>query len=262
LAAEDVMNDVRVLIVDDESSIRSMVRTCLESGHYRIEEAAEGLDAFDRIEASPPDVMLLDLAMPRMDGMSLLAELRLLHPRPLTRAIVMTAFSSVRRAMDAMRLGACDFLEKPFLPADVRLSVACAMSEPLPLTPVERAGYAEVLGLIRHCLRAGDLAAAESLLTTAGLLGDDDAQFLNLAGVFVEANGRAATARHYYDRAVRLDSGCEAATSNLKRLDEIERHGRSDRELMLGDERRGRAGERDDWHRGDVAERLRRLMTN
>jgi CheY-like chemotaxis protein len=259
---EAVMKDSSVLIVDDEPGIRTMVRTCLERGHYRIEECGDGLDAFDRIEASPPDLMLLDLAMPRMDGLSLLAEMRLLHPRPLTRAIVMTAFSSVRRAIEAMRLGACDFLEKPFLPEDVRLSVASALSEPLPMTPIESAGYAEVLELIRRCLRAGDLAAAASLLTTAGILGDDDAQFVNLAGVFVEANGRTAAARHYYERAVRLDAGCEAAASNLKRLQEIEQCGHSDRELMLGDERGSRGGKRDDWDRGDVAERLRRLMAN
>ena len=126
------MQPVRLLIVDDDANIRTSVRLCLEAAGYVVEQAVNGGDALQQMHASPPDVVLLDLAMPVLDGMTVLAEIRGLLPHQSPRAIVMTAHGSVRTAIQAVRLGASDFLEKPFTPDELRLSVASVLHDELP----------------------------------------------------------------------------------------------------------------------------------
>src|SRR5450755_3429244 len=99
------MHPIRILIVDDDANIRTSVRLCLEATGYTVEQAINGGDALEKIHASPPDLVLLDLAMPVLDGMTVLAELRALLWRQSPRAIVMTAHGSVRTAIQAVRLG-------------------------------------------------------------------------------------------------------------------------------------------------------------
>jgi DNA-binding NtrC family response regulator len=121
------MSSPTILIADDDASIRTAVRVCLQADGYVVHEARNGREAMDRIMHDPPDLALLDLAMPLMDGMAVLAQMRSLWERYPTRIIVMTAQGSIRIATQAMQLGASDFLEKPFTPEDLRLSVASVL---------------------------------------------------------------------------------------------------------------------------------------
>src|ERR1700722_17406022 len=108
------MAPTRILIAEDERSIRSLLRTYLSTEGYEVEEAAtgeEGLDAITR--QAPPDVVLLDLSMPPPQGMEILQRMKNMAIRPRPRVIVLTANGSVARAVEAVQLGAADFLEKP-----------------------------------------------------------------------------------------------------------------------------------------------------
>jgi PAS domain S-box-containing protein len=101
----------KVLIVDDEELIRLNLRALLEDLGYRVAEAAdgrEGLDAFDR---ERPDLVLADLKMPVMDGLSMIAALR--EKSPETPVIVISGAGTVREAVDSLRLGAWDYVMKP-----------------------------------------------------------------------------------------------------------------------------------------------------
>jgi PAS domain S-box-containing protein len=101
----------KVLIVDDEELIRLNLRALLEDFGYRVAEAAdgrEGLDAFDR---ERPDLVLADLRMPVMDGLSMIAGLR--EKSPETPVIVISGAGIVREAVDSLRLGAWDYIMKP-----------------------------------------------------------------------------------------------------------------------------------------------------
>ncbi len=153
------MHAIRILIVDDDANIRTSVRLCLEAAGYAIEHAVNGGDALQQIHASPPDLVLLDLAMPVLDGMTVLAEIRGLLSHQMPRAIVMTAHGSVRNAIQAIRLGASDFIEKPFTPDELRLSVASVLHDELPAhLRAPSAGYGEVLQRVRDALRAENFA--------------------------------------------------------------------------------------------------------
>ncbi|HEX4123413.1 MAG TPA: response regulator [Tepidisphaeraceae bacterium] len=114
--------------MDDDSNIRNAMRHCLEAEGYHVEESANGADGLERIHHDVPDVVLLDLAMPVLDGMTVLAELRTMWPRQGVRVVVITAHGSPKSAIEAMRLGASGFLEKPFSPDELRRSVASVLT--------------------------------------------------------------------------------------------------------------------------------------
>jgi CheY-like chemotaxis protein len=230
------MQSPRILIVDDDNNIRTMVRVCLEQEGYILEEAANGSQALELIHETNPDLVLLDLAMPVMDGMTLLAEIRSLLPERRIRVIVMTAHGSVQTAIGAVRLGASDFLQKPLTPVEIRQSVASVLHEAPPLLPPPGGGYGEVLQNVRRALRAGEFATAEAALMKAGVISDSDPAFLNLAGVLHESHGRAKSAQHFYEKAAALNRRYKPAQENLRRLGEMRRYGKTRRKVAFGDD--------------------------
>jgi DNA-binding response OmpR family regulator len=226
----------KILVVDDDANIRMSVRICLEQEGYLIEQAANGIEALEMIHEGRPDLVLLDLAMPLMDGMTLLAEVRSLFPDRRIRVIVMTAHGSVKTAIGAVRLGASDFLRKPLLPDDIRQSVASVLHEAPPHLPPPGGSYGEVLQAVRTALRCGEFAAAEAGLMKAGVIADNDPAFLNLAGVLHEAHGRTESARHFYEKAALLNDQYRPAQENLRRLTDLRRRGSTERKVAFGDD--------------------------
>ena len=101
----------RVLVVDDEESIRASLRMILEFERYRVDEAANGREALRRVMTRPPAAVLLDIKMPEMDGLATLSALRERgHDMPV---VMISGHGDIAAAVEATRLGAYDFLEKP-----------------------------------------------------------------------------------------------------------------------------------------------------
>jgi len=105
----------QLLVIDDEPGHRLMVRAVMEDGGWRVHEAASAVSALDRLEKcrdqACPDVILLDMKLPGMDGMEALARLRELAPS--VPVVMLTAFGTVGSAVEAMKRGAYDYLTKP-----------------------------------------------------------------------------------------------------------------------------------------------------
>src|SRR5665213_1489615 len=92
------MKPISILVADDESNIRLMLRTSLESEGYAVTEAADGREALREIQNHAPDLVVLDLNMPNVDGMQVLKQLKsMAEPKP--RVIVLTAFGSIAAAV-------------------------------------------------------------------------------------------------------------------------------------------------------------------
>jgi CheY-like chemotaxis protein len=118
---------MKVLIVDDEPHIREMMRLTLEAAGYEVGEAANGEDGLAQFARGTYDVVLLDQKMPGLDGLETLR--RLLVQAPDARVVMVTAFASVELAVDALRLGATNFLRKPMTPEALRGAVAGALAD-------------------------------------------------------------------------------------------------------------------------------------
>lgn len=104
-------NMARILIVDDEGSIRRTLREILEFEHYEVAEAADGLEALSKVKKSPFDVILLDIKMPKMDGMETLDRIQELAPD--TPVVMISGHATIDTAVDAVKRGAFDFISKP-----------------------------------------------------------------------------------------------------------------------------------------------------
>jgi CheY-like chemotaxis protein len=113
-----------ILIADDERRIRLAIRGCLEAEGYTVFEAADGNEALNQVLLHAPDLMILDLAMPNLDGMRTLRELHALHGQLKPRVVMLTAFGSMPVAASAIALGATVFVEKPIIPEALRQLVA------------------------------------------------------------------------------------------------------------------------------------------
>jgi CheY-like chemotaxis protein len=118
----------RVLIVDDEENIREMTRLALEAVGYEVGEAASGLEAFAIIGGDEAwDAVLLDQKMPGLVGTEVLSRLKVMVPE--APVIMMTAYASIDLAVEAMKLGATDFVRKPMTPGILRNALTAALAK-------------------------------------------------------------------------------------------------------------------------------------
>jgi two-component system, NtrC family, response regulator AtoC len=110
---------IRLLVVDDEQSIRRLCMTIGTSLGFVCAEAESAESAVSRLEAESPDLVLTDLKLPSQSGVELLRQVKALIPR--TEVAIMTGHGSIESAVDAMKLGAYDYIEKPFRVEKMRL---------------------------------------------------------------------------------------------------------------------------------------------
>jgi two-component system, NtrC family, response regulator AtoC len=115
----------RLLIVEDDAHLRDTLAKFLARAGFEVATASDGRGALALLDESPPDVVLTDIHMPDVDGLALLDEVKTRYPD--TIVIMMTAFSSIDSAVEAMRRGAEDYLSKPLQLADAQMSVERAL---------------------------------------------------------------------------------------------------------------------------------------
>ncbi|HTO91369.1 MAG TPA: sigma-54 dependent transcriptional regulator [Candidatus Sulfotelmatobacter sp.] len=113
-----------VLVVDDELLIRKSLAKVLRARGYAVELASTGAEGLEKAGKLRPQVMILDMRLPDTDGLTVLRQVRSLDP--LLQVIVITAYGDVQSAVEAMKLGACDFVRKPYEMEDIALAVQSA----------------------------------------------------------------------------------------------------------------------------------------
>ena len=136
----------RVLVVDDEAALTNILGVLLRKHGYDVTVCATGQSAVAAYERSPHDVVLLDYALPDLNGTDVFERLRRLDPRVV--CIYMTAFGSIRSAVDAIKGGAVDYLAKPFDNDELLATVARAVK----LRRLSAEGYARQGGAINRGL--------------------------------------------------------------------------------------------------------------
>jgi NtrC-family two-component system response regulator AlgB len=185
-------------VIDDEESIRKMLRLCLEGAGYRVTLAPTGEAGVAAAKRAPPDLALVDLRLGGMDGIAVTRALA--QEAPTSAVIIMTAHATIDNAVDAMRAGATDYLLKPFTPAQVLHAVHKA---------VEAAGLRAELAELRSApsrrvhLRFGTKSeAVREALAVAARVAATDATVLLLGET---GSGKGALARHIHAASPRAD---------------------------------------------------------
>jgi len=114
-----------ILVCDDEEGIRESFKLILEE-LYDLRFATNGLDALDLLKSLSPNLMLLDIKMPKMHGMEILKQVKKL--KPTLPVIIVTGYQSVEMAQEALKLGAADYIPKPFESKQILKSVSSAIN--------------------------------------------------------------------------------------------------------------------------------------
>lgn len=209
----------KILIVDDEKNIRSTLARALEGDTVEILTAVSGEEAIQIIENEPEiAVMLLDMKLPGLDGIEVLARMQHYHNRP--AVIMITAYGTVRSAVEAMKLGAVDYLAKPFSPQQVRALVNEVLSR-RDIGPEDAHDYLSCIQLAKNEIKANHFHTAENLLRQAVAYNPQNPEALNLLGVLRELSGDFLEALKYYRAALAMMPSYKPADENLMRATEF-----------------------------------------
>jgi DNA-binding response OmpR family regulator len=234
-----------IVIVDDEPNVRLVFRTALESVGYTLSYAENGESALKALERGAVDLMLLDLQMPIMGGMDVLKRLRDTgHHLPV---VIVTAHGSVANAVEAMKLGAIDFLTKPLSPETLRRIVADVLkrhtpdrfepASPAPALAAETAvdPFTDNLTRAKRALNLCEFEEAEALLRQSLALNPESSDAHNLLGVLHEMRNKFEDSYREYKAALKSNSHYVPAQHNMRRYYERFRFGASDVPIDLGD---------------------------
>ncbi len=113
--------EVKILVVDDEEIVRGSLIDWLREDGYQVEAAEDGFKALEKIKREPWDIALVDLKMPKMDGLELMEKIK--EVRPEVQVVMITAYATVHTAVQAMKIGAYDYLVKPFNPEEISMLI-------------------------------------------------------------------------------------------------------------------------------------------
>ena len=224
------MKGKSVLIVDDEKNIRLTLSQTLEGRGVETETAANGEEALAKLKEREFSLILLDLKMPGIDGMEVLRQISKI--RPDIRIIIITAYGTIESAVEAMKLGAADFIQKPFSPDEIRELVSRVMDREK-LDEQKIVDYASSIELAKRSIGDRHFDAAIEHVRRAVSLDPGRPEAFNLLGALTEIQGDRIEAQKNYRAALSLDPSYEPAIKNLQRSTDGRWRLRGD--ILLGD---------------------------
>ncbi len=206
-----------VLIVDDEKNIRLTLCQALEILSIETDTAADGEEALSKLKKKEFGLILLDLRMPGMDGIEVLRRVR--EIRPDIRVIIITAYGTIESAVEAMKLGAVDFIQKPFSPDEIRGLVSRVIDREK-LDEKKAVDYGSSIELVKRCIGDRHFDAAIEHVRKAISLDPGRPEAFNLLGALMEIKGDRIEAQKNYRAALSLDPSYEPSIKNLQRSTE------------------------------------------
>lgn len=206
-----------ILIADDEKNICLTLSQALEVLGAETDTALNGEEALMKLEKKKFGIILLDLRMPGMGGMEVLRRVR--EIRPDIRVIILTAYGTIESAVEAMKLGAVDFIQKPFSPDEIRELVSRVMNREK-LDEQKVIDYASSIELAKRSVGDRHFDAAVEHLRHAIFLDPGRPEAFNLLGALIEIKGDRIEAQKNYRVALSLDPSYEPAIRNLQRSTE------------------------------------------
>jgi DNA-binding NtrC family response regulator len=209
------MSKATALIIDDEKNIRLTLSKCLSFIDVEAEEAINGEEGLEKIESNTYDIIFLDLKMPGMNGIEVLKKIK--EEKPDTSVVIITAHGTVDSAVEAMKLGAADFMQKPFTPQEIREIVEEILSrKDLSTTVLETSD--SYLQYAKDLITKRDYDGAIIYLKKTIEIDSSKAEPYNVLGAVMEIKGEYEEARKQYKAALAQEPGYLPAQSNLIRV--------------------------------------------
>ncbi|MFH1091949.1 MAG: response regulator [Pseudomonadota bacterium] len=223
-----------ILVVDDEKNIRLTLSQSLEPLGMPVQTAVNGEEALQKLAAGRYGLVFLDLKMPGMDGLEVLRRIK--DEWPQIRVIIITAHGTIESAVEAMKLGAVDFIQKPFSPGEIR-ELATRVLEREALDEAGAVDYRTLIELTKRYITDRSFAAARETVRKAMAADPGQPEAYNLLGTLLEIKGDWLEAQKFYRAALDLDPTSNPAEVNLERVTSWHKFGRID----LGPEKGGPA---------------------
>ena len=208
------MKTNKILIVDDEKNIRMTISQALADMEVETDTAINGEEALSKLKDTEFGLVLLDLRMPGMDGMEVLEKLR--EDRPDIRVVIITAHGSIDCAVEAMKLGAVDFIQKPFTPKEIRHLVSKIIKRET-LDKEKNLDYESCFELAKKCVADIHFEAAAEHVRKAMSIDSSRPEAFNFLGALCETQGDKLEAQKNYRAALSLDPTYKPAQNNLSR---------------------------------------------
>ena len=215
------MSNQHILVVDDEKNIRLTVTQALTSAGYQLSSAANGEEALKQLAEQEFGLILLDLRLPGMDGLEVLRQV--VKIRPDIKVVIISAHGTIDNAVEAMKLGAIDFLQKPFTPQELRDFVSRVLDRSK-IEAAQACDYDSHLAFTKRCMSERHFEAAMVHVRQAIGLNPGRPEAFNLLGALYELTGNSVEAMKNYRVALDLDPTYEPAWQNLRRPQKLLRN--------------------------------------
>jgi len=209
------MANNRVLIVDDEKNIRLTLSQAIASPEMEVDMAVNGEEALAKLQEKDFALILLDLKLPGMDGLDVLRWIS--ANRPDVRVVIITAHGTIDSAVEAMKHGAVDYLQKPFAPRDIRELVSRIMDRKA-LDAQKALDYSGCIELAKKSVNERRFEVAAEHVRKAMSLDPSRPEAFNFLGALQEVQGHGIEAQKNYRTALSLDPTYKAAQDNLYRI--------------------------------------------
>ena len=214
-----------ILIVDDEKNIRLTMSQSLEPLEIPIQTAVNGEEALQKLKHGQFGMVFLDLRMPGIDGMVVLRRIK--EDWPKIRVVIITAHGTIESAVEAMKMGAVDFIQKPFSPVEIR-HLASRVLEREALDEKSAVDYPSLIELTKRHISDCEFATARETARKAIAAAPTHPEAYNLLGALLEIKGDWLEAQKFYRAALDIEPTFKAAWANLERTTSWNKFGKID----------------------------------
>lgn len=207
----------KILIIDDTKNIRILTQKALVAEDYEVDLAENGFEGIKCFQENRYDLILLDIRMPYLSGTEVLKSIRDIdHIVPV---IIITAYPTVKNAVDCLKLGAVDYLRKPFTTEKIKQIVDKIM-ERKDVSSLRTDSYEEAIEYSKKCINERKFDEAVKFLKKAVSINIEEAEPFNIMGNLYEIKEDYEAAYKYYNIALQFEPLNENIIGNLERIKE------------------------------------------
>jgi len=207
-----------LLIIDNDRGIKRTIRKSLDLDKFEIDQVLSGEEGIKEMERSNYDLIILDLNLSEIKGVQLLKEIR--DKAPIIPVLITAGFIGVDDAVKAAKLGAIDYLQKPYNSDDIKQEIDKIISREK-ISDEDIKDYEETLIKAKSAIKNRELSYAENILRNACLIKNTRPEVFNLLGIIAGYRGDSKQAMKMYRAALDIDPTYKPAQENLERSSDI-----------------------------------------